>query len=50
MYPVIHNDPYRYGVYLPIQHFTTLENAINYAKQEKNCKVYDYNFKRYYDF
>lgn len=50
MYPVIHNNPYRYGLFLPAQYFSSLESALNYAQQEKDCKVYDYNFKRYYNF
>lgn len=50
MYPVYHNNPYRYGYWLPIQSFCTLETALHYAQQEGTCRVYDYNFKQWYVF
>ena len=50
MYPVIHKNAWRYGYWLPVQSFCTLEDALNYAKQEKDCKVYDYNLEKYYYF
>ena len=50
MYIVKHKNPYRYGYWLPTQNFMSLESALKYAEQEKDCSVYDYNFKRWYHF
>lgn len=50
MYTVKHNNPYRFGYWMPVQYFFTLENALEYARKIGECEVYDYNFKRWYNF
>lgn len=50
MYTVKHNNPWRFGQWMPVQHFMTLESAIEYAKKIGDCSVYDYNFNRWINF
>ena len=45
MYTLTHNNPWRFGEWLPTQYFMSLESALEYAKKIGDLKVYDYNFK-----
>lgn len=50
MYAVTHNNPYRFGYWLPCQHFMELDSALKYAESIGECSVYDYNLKKTYIF